>query len=128
MAQDPGIGYRVRATITSIKGECGAGHQVGESFDISCHDPGGLCGWFYHDMVLDFCGLDIGMAHQFLDDADVDPVFEHVGGKRVPEGMAAHALGEAGPIHRHLERLLKPGFEHVVPSRSLGARIHARAF
>ena len=79
-------------------------------------------------MVLDFCGLDIGMAHQFLDDANVDPVFENVGGKRVPEGMAAHALGEAGPIHRHLDRLLKPGFEHVVPSRSLGARIRAQAF
>lgn len=50
MAKDPGMGYRVQATILSIKGECGAGHRVGESFDISCFDPGGLCGWLYHDI------------------------------------------------------------------------------
>ena len=60
MAQDPGIGYRVRATITSIKGECGAGHQVGESFDISCHDPGALCGWFYHDIFPSLCTFQFG--------------------------------------------------------------------
>ena len=27
-----------------------AGHQVGEKFEISCHNPGGLCGFFYHDI------------------------------------------------------------------------------
>ena len=48
------------------------------------------------------------MAHQFLDDADVDPVFQHVGGERVPDGMAAHTLGDARSIHRRLDRLLKP--------------------
>jgi uncharacterized repeat protein (TIGR04076 family) len=50
MAEDPGIGYRVVATVTATKGECSAGHLVGESFEISCHDPGGLCGFFYHDL------------------------------------------------------------------------------
>jgi len=50
MAQDPGIGYRVQATITGVKGECGAGHRVGEAFEISCYNPGSLCGWFYHDI------------------------------------------------------------------------------
>ena len=50
MAQDPKIGYAVKATISSVKGECSAGHKAGESFDISCHDPAGLCGWFYHDI------------------------------------------------------------------------------
>ncbi len=50
MAQDPGIGCRVQATITGVKGECGAGHRVGETFEISCYNPGGLCGWFYHDV------------------------------------------------------------------------------
>jgi uncharacterized repeat protein (TIGR04076 family) len=60
MAQDPGIGYRVRATITSIKGGCGAGHKAGESFDISCHDPGGLCGWFYHDIFPSLCTFQFG--------------------------------------------------------------------
>ena len=50
MATDPGIGKKVVAKIISIKGECGAGHQVGDTFEISCHNPGGLCGFFYHDI------------------------------------------------------------------------------
>jgi hypothetical protein len=32
MAKDPGIGYRVMATITGVKGQCNAGHKVGEKF------------------------------------------------------------------------------------------------
>lgn len=50
MAQDPGIGYKVVGTITGVKGECSAGHRTGESFEISCHNPAGLCGYFYHDI------------------------------------------------------------------------------
>jgi uncharacterized repeat protein (TIGR04076 family) len=50
MAQDPGIGFRVVATVKSVKGKCNAGHQVGERFEISCHNTGGLCGFFYHDL------------------------------------------------------------------------------
>lgn len=50
MAQDPKIGYAVKATILSVKGKCNAGHRQGESFEISCHNPAGLCGWFYHDI------------------------------------------------------------------------------
>lgn len=50
MAQDPGIGYAITATIIGVKGECGAGHRTGDSFSLSCHDPAGLCGYFYHDI------------------------------------------------------------------------------
>jgi uncharacterized repeat protein (TIGR04076 family) len=50
MAKDPGIGYRVIGTITGVKGHCQAGHQKGETFEISCHNPAGLCGFFYHDI------------------------------------------------------------------------------
>jgi uncharacterized repeat protein (TIGR04076 family) len=50
MAKDPGIGYRIEATVTAVKGECGAGHQQGDKFQISCHNPNGLCGFFYHDI------------------------------------------------------------------------------
>jgi uncharacterized repeat protein (TIGR04076 family) len=50
MALDPEIGYKVVATITGSEGTCGAGHTVGDSFEISCHNPAGLCGWFYHDI------------------------------------------------------------------------------
>jgi uncharacterized repeat protein (TIGR04076 family) len=48
MAKDPGLGYRIKATVTSVKGECSTGHRVGEIFEISCHNPAELCGFFYH--------------------------------------------------------------------------------
>jgi len=50
MAKDPGIGYRIIATILSVKGDCSAGHRPGDTFEISCHDPAGLCGYFFHDI------------------------------------------------------------------------------
>jgi uncharacterized repeat protein (TIGR04076 family) len=50
MAQEPGIGYKITAKVTSAEGNCNAGHQKGDSFEISCHNPGGLCGFFYHDI------------------------------------------------------------------------------
>jgi uncharacterized repeat protein (TIGR04076 family) len=50
MAKDPGIGYWMVAKIISVKGECSAGHKTGDTFEISCHDPAGLCGYFYHDI------------------------------------------------------------------------------
>ena len=50
MEKDPGIGYRVVATITGAKGSYGAAHDVGDSFEIICHNPEGLCGFFYHDI------------------------------------------------------------------------------
>lgn len=50
MAKDPGLGKKIIATVMDVKGTCSAGHQKGETFEISCHNPGGLCGFFYHDI------------------------------------------------------------------------------
>jgi len=50
MALDPKMGQKVVGEILSAKGNCSAGHKVGETFEISCHNPAGLCGWFYHDI------------------------------------------------------------------------------
>ena len=50
MAKEPGIGYKVTATIVGVKGTCHGCHHEGETFEISCHDPGGLCGFFYHSI------------------------------------------------------------------------------
>lgn len=50
MAKDPGIGKKVMATVIRTKGHCSAGHQKGDTFEISCHNTGGLCGFFYHDI------------------------------------------------------------------------------
>lgn len=48
MVKDPGIGYKITATITGVKGNCSAGHEVGETFEISCYNGRELCGWFYN--------------------------------------------------------------------------------
>jgi uncharacterized repeat protein (TIGR04076 family) len=50
MARDPGFGKKIIATIIDVKGTCNAGHQKGDTFEISCHNPGDLCGFFYHDI------------------------------------------------------------------------------
>jgi uncharacterized repeat protein (TIGR04076 family) len=60
MAQDPGVGYRIVATIARVKGNCGAGHREGDTFAISCHDSGGLCGFFYHDIFPDLQTFQFG--------------------------------------------------------------------
>jgi len=60
MAKDPGIGHRIVATVTDLKGKCNAGHVVGEQFEISCHNPAGLCGFFYHDIFPNLSTLQFG--------------------------------------------------------------------
>jgi len=60
MARDPGIGYKVMATIAGVKGTCSAGHQEGDAFVISCHDCGGLCGFFYHAIFPDLQTFQFG--------------------------------------------------------------------
>jgi len=50
MAIDPKMGLKVTATVTDVKRECSAGHKKGDAFDISCHNPDGLCGWFYYSL------------------------------------------------------------------------------
>ncbi len=47
MAQDPGLGYKVVATVTGVKDHCNAGHKVGETFEVSCYQSNGLCGFFF---------------------------------------------------------------------------------
>jgi uncharacterized repeat protein (TIGR04076 family) len=62
MAQDPEIGYKMIGTITGVKGKCNAGHTVGETFEISCHNPAGLCGFFYHDIFPSLSAFQFGGA------------------------------------------------------------------
>jgi uncharacterized repeat protein (TIGR04076 family) len=50
VAKDPGMGYRIVATVVGVKGHCNAGHHEGDMFEISGHNPAGLCGFFYHQI------------------------------------------------------------------------------
>jgi len=44
------FGYKVTGTITNKKGVCGFGHKVGEKFELSGRNTGGLCGYLYHNV------------------------------------------------------------------------------
>ena len=44
------VGYRIIGTILEVKGTCHAGHKVGDEIELSGHQCGGLCGFFYHDI------------------------------------------------------------------------------
>jgi len=55
------IGHRVTGTVKSVKGNCSMGHKPGDKFELSCHSPGNICGFLYHDifpyiMMLQFGG------------------------------------------------------------------------
>ena len=60
MAKNPGVGYKIVATVTGIKGECRAGHEVGETFELSCHDSAGLCGFCYHHIFANLQTFQFG--------------------------------------------------------------------
>jgi uncharacterized repeat protein (TIGR04076 family) len=53
-------GYKIAATVKSVKGDCSWGHEAGDTFNISCHDTAGLCGFFYHDIFPYLCMLQFG--------------------------------------------------------------------
>ena len=53
-------GNKVIATVKSVKGDCSWGHEAGDTFNISCHDTAGLCGFFYHDIYPYIAMLQFG--------------------------------------------------------------------
>lgn len=60
MAITPEGMMEMTAEITSVKGTCGAGHKQGETFRLSCWNPGGLCGYFYHDIFPYLSAMQFG--------------------------------------------------------------------
>jgi hypothetical protein len=53
-----------------------------------------------HHMGVDFRGLDIRMAEQFLEDADIDSVFQHMRGETVAQRVAANSFIDLGLFGR----------------------------
>ncbi len=41
-----------------------------------------------HNMGVDLCRFDIGVAEQVLENADINTVFQHMGGEAMTQGMA----------------------------------------
>ena len=50
MEEKKQIGYRIVGKIKRVKGHCNAGHKKGDIIELSGHNTGGLCGFFYHDI------------------------------------------------------------------------------
>lgn len=44
------VGNKIIGTIKEVKGNCNAGHKVGDKLELSGHNTAGLCGFFYHDI------------------------------------------------------------------------------
>jgi hypothetical protein len=47
------VGFKVVANVISIKGTSNVDHRVGESFEMSIHNAGNLCGSFCHNIFPD---------------------------------------------------------------------------
>ncbi len=67
------VGYRIVGTIKDVKGYCNAGHKKGDKLELSGHNTGGLCGFFYHDifpyiMMLQFGG---SFPEKWVEDPEV---------------------------------------------------------
>ena len=60
MAIQPDSMKHMNAEIISVKGECSAGHRVGDKLKIGCWDTGGLCGFFYHDIFPSLSVIQFG--------------------------------------------------------------------
>lgn len=48
------------AEVISVKGNCSAGHKVGDVLKLGCWDTGGLCGFFYHDIFPNVSVMQFG--------------------------------------------------------------------
>lgn len=55
MVKDPGYKNKVTATIIEVKGECVAGHKVGDTFEISVINTGNMCGLCYNRIFPALC-------------------------------------------------------------------------
>lgn len=60
MASHPSDIEPLVAEVLDLKGECNAGHKVGDTFPIGCWDSGGLCGFFYHDIFPSLSVMQFG--------------------------------------------------------------------
>lgn len=56
-----------------------------------------LMEFFGGDVSVDFGGADIGVAEEFLDDAEVGAIFQKVGGEAVAEHVWSDVALDAAP-------------------------------
>ena len=68
MAETPHGNKEFTAEVVEVKGDCGAGHKVGDTLKLSCWNPGGLCGFFYHDIFPSLSLMQFGGKYPWAKD------------------------------------------------------------
>ncbi len=63
--------YKIVGTIKDVKGHCTAKHKKGDVIELSGHDSGGLCGFFYHDIFPSILTLQFGGTFPWSQDPDI---------------------------------------------------------
>jgi len=66
------VGNKVTGTVKSVKGYCHAGHKAGDKIELDCHNAGGLCGFFYHDIFPTLTLLQFGGQYPWGDPDKVE--------------------------------------------------------
>ncbi len=66
--------YDVEIKVISQKGDCGAGHKVGDAWTISTETPSGICLAAFHALLPDFRVLRFGGSFPWEQDKDVSHV------------------------------------------------------
>ena len=63
--------YKIVGTIKDVKGRCNVKHKKGDVIELSGHDSGGLCGFFYHDIFPSIITLQFGGTFPWSQDPDI---------------------------------------------------------
>lgn len=73
-------------------------------------------------------GFHVLVPEKFLNGPDVVAAFQELRGERMPESMASGSFGQAGLLHRAVDRLLDDGFVNVMPSLIARLRVPPAVF
>ncbi|MFH0914219.1 MAG: TIGR04076 family protein, partial [Chloroflexota bacterium] len=64
-------GYRIRLTVSSVKGTCDAGHKVGDSWVLESKTPAGVCMSAFSTLYPYIRALRFGAEFPWCEDKDV---------------------------------------------------------
>lgn len=67
----PEIGNKVVAEIIESQGPCTIGMKPGDKFELSVHQCGEFCGYFYHNLFHWVNVLQFGGAFPLFEDKDI---------------------------------------------------------
>lgn len=79
----------------------------------------------FHDVQINHRRGDTGVSHQLLDHADVDALFEEMGGEAVAKRVETRLFRDGGLLDRVTEAALEALFAEVIPGDMVGARVDA---